>query len=954
MVLGLSDHRSAHALLHRVPWEARSVWVAPRPHPLLLLVTPSERSFKLSSHLLLSNTVLSYLWDNRVVGRGLFPATAFMEFFTVTTRSCLTETAHASVLALARASMNSALVLPDAFNNSGLANAALKSMVDMRMALYEVNILHQRQLSLCASGYVSHLHMESHAEHQASTTQPPFTLGRSLLSSTRVYVQTPKADWSPFAGCVDLQMQQIRESGYRSHPAAMDACLQLQCTNSNAPVLGNPVEQPDTRTLTAFGAFAVLGYPCRVMGDIQLWANPSGGLSVASLQDPHRSEERACLTGAEMKFLSGPLLKVSNGRTADRRFARRSVKTCLPTGTSGSLRSVFPSQLLELVSSLLGTSVHPDEPLMDAGLDSLGAAELRNSIARHFGVQPVELVPTLVFDYPTVTALAGYLTTEIMESSGSEKLPQGTRPTSDEQAELLHLQLLDLVTSILGTRVDPDEPLMDAGLDSLGAAELRTSIARHVGVEPVELVPTLIFDYPTLSALVGYLAMEHAVPAPSPYVGSRTCASTYHPTATLSMVQHVVTGMLGTVIPVDAHLMDAGLDYMGAVKLGKLLEQAVGIDLPDTLVFEYTSVAALGDYLEARLTEGAIADDSLSEYESDHAASVCGPSSSNRADPTSVLHSHVLELVTSLLGVPVEPDDPLMDLGLDSLAAAELRTTIARRVAVEPAELVPMLLFDYPTVRSLVGYLSTQILPTTPQVTQEALPRPSTGLHTTRALGMLDLVQGMVAGMLGALVPVDQHLMDAGLDFLGAVNLGDLIAQAVQTNLPHTLVFEYSTVRALATYLEMELDGNHSGEDTFADPGSEFGSCCSDMEAENALPEAPDQRIRSTHDEQPCATPSLTLASLASHFSVQAADPNEFQTMLRRVLLDELPPEVKESEAIDVHHLVDGLVESFGFIAPMLAGVPKEEHVEFTRRVVAAMLPVAGTVFVRLQTLTTL
>ena len=43
---------------------------------------------------------------------------------------------------------------------------------------------------------------------------------------------------------------------------------------------------------------------------------------------------------------------------------------------------------------------------MDAGLDSLGAVELRNMLTAHFDV---ELPATVAFDHPTVETLAQYL-----------------------------------------------------------------------------------------------------------------------------------------------------------------------------------------------------------------------------------------------------------------------------------------------------------------------------------------------------------------------------------------------------------------------------------------------------------------------------------------------------------------------------------------------------------------
>ncbi len=64
----------------------------------------------------------------------------------------------------------------------------------------------------------------------------------------------------------------------------------------------------------------------------------------------------------------------------------------------------------EAVSALLGSSISDDAPLMDAGLDSLGAVELRNALE---GQLKVQLPSTLVFDYPSINAVSEFIREQV-------------------------------------------------------------------------------------------------------------------------------------------------------------------------------------------------------------------------------------------------------------------------------------------------------------------------------------------------------------------------------------------------------------------------------------------------------------------------------------------------------------------------------------------------------------
>ena len=60
----------------------------------------------------------------------------------------------------------------------------------------------------------------------------------------------------------------------------------------------------------------------------------------------------------------------------------------------------------------------------------------------------------------------------------------------------------DIVRSILSSDIAPSMPLMEAGLDSLGAVELRTAASAAFSLP---LPATAAFDHPTISALADYI-----------------------------------------------------------------------------------------------------------------------------------------------------------------------------------------------------------------------------------------------------------------------------------------------------------------------------------------------------------------------------------------------------------------------------------------------------------------
>ncbi len=138
----------------------------------------------------------------------------------------------------------------------------------------------------------------------------------------------------------------------------------------------------------------------------------------------------------------------SRGRR--RLFAEIAVPAARPAPEAGAvshdglpdrLRDAGPSEqttmmavhLQQLVSEVLQsrTPPQPDTGFSDLGVDSLMAVEIRHRLQSTLGVEP-PLPASLVFDHPTIRALAAYLVERV---SPSVALPGGPAPSSSE-AEL--------------------------------------------------------------------------------------------------------------------------------------------------------------------------------------------------------------------------------------------------------------------------------------------------------------------------------------------------------------------------------------------------------------------------------------------------------------------------------------------------------------------------------------
>ncbi|KDD71871.1 hypothetical protein H632_c4256p0, partial [Helicosporidium sp. ATCC 50920] len=221
----------------------------------------------------------------------------------------------------------------------------------------------------------------------------------------------------------------------------------------------------------------------------------------------------------------------SSSSSCSRPVAQPAPSSSSPPAAAPSVAGLLP-RVLEVVGEILDEdlSQSADTPLLVAGLDSMGATELRAKLQEVFGV-PVPA--TIAFDAPTPRAVAEALV-EIMrdaaiagedraaphaaEEEASCALQDGSFAASacplqeapvasagppalhecvSRMAELLRESGFDVSES-----ADMDVPFNSLGMDSLTAVELSRSVAQAFDLASVPA--TLAFDCPTLRQLAAW------------------------------------------------------------------------------------------------------------------------------------------------------------------------------------------------------------------------------------------------------------------------------------------------------------------------------------------------------------------------------------------------------------------------------------------------------------------
>jgi acyl carrier protein len=153
-------------------------------------------------------------------------------------------------------------------------------------------------------------------------------------------------------------------------------------------------------------------------------------------------------------------------RAGQRTPERNALQDRLKDAPAGQRHALVLAYLCEEAAHVLGfaspASLDPKRPLNELGLDSLMAVELRNTLGMALGQN---LPATLLFNYPSLEALAGYLSRDVL---GLEPQPEaGPEPSAEEDEREASVTMLEQLSD------EEVEALLTRKLDVLDEQKVR-------------------------------------------------------------------------------------------------------------------------------------------------------------------------------------------------------------------------------------------------------------------------------------------------------------------------------------------------------------------------------------------------------------------------------------------------------------------------------------------------
>jgi 3-oxoacyl-(acyl-carrier-protein) synthase len=199
--------------------------------------------------------------------------------------------------------------------------------------------------------------------------------------------------WRSSRVCLGKLRRRVKQQGAPVHPGDLDAGVSMKPVVSEGPV-GLPFAMDEAL----------------MNGSTEqrlLWAamERTGDEEAAVRLGAQSSQPRAQIDGFKSRATGGAATapRPTSGAARTTKRAAPSVVPAQAAACDISLEAV-----LEMVRRTVDDDVDADAPLMEAGVDSLGAVELRNQLQRAVG-ESVRLSSTLMFDFPTAREVIMHL-----------------------------------------------------------------------------------------------------------------------------------------------------------------------------------------------------------------------------------------------------------------------------------------------------------------------------------------------------------------------------------------------------------------------------------------------------------------------------------------------------------------------------------------------------------------
>ncbi len=464
------------------------------------------------------------------------------------------------------------------------------------------------------------------------------------------------------------------------------------------------------------------------------------------------------------------------------------VAVAAPVAVAAAPSAAEPAgdDVLERVLAIVAeTTGYPPEMLdpeldleADLGVDTVKQAEVFAAVRAAFEIARDDNLQ--LRDYPTLSAVVGFVRERAalpaaVAAPAAPSIPAQAAPVEGAPAAATNDDVLERVLAIVAETtgyppemLDPELDLeADLGVDTVKQAEVFAAVRAAFEIARDDNLQ--LRDYPTLSAVVGFVreraALPAAVAAPAalsipaqaaPVEGAPAAATNDDVLERVLAIVAETTGyppeMLDPELDLEA---DLGVDTVKQAEVFAAVRAAFEIARDDNLQLrDYPTLSAVVGFVRERAAlPAAVAAPAALSIPAQAAPVEGAPAAATNDD----VLERVLAIVAETTGYPPEMLDPELDLeadlGVDTVKQAEVFAAV--RAAFEIARDDNLQLRDYPTLSAVVGFVRERAQLTgaaAPAVTPEAAAPAATAAAAAPeltgfpapALGSLDAANAIV------------------------------------------------------------------------------------------------------------------------------------------------------------------------------------------------------------------